>query len=181
MLTLYVQGAELFDEETSTFSNAEGLTLEFEHSLVSLSKWESKHEKPFLGNDDNRTGDEVFDYIKMMCLTPGVSEEIWNRLSEDNLKEIDTYINAKMTATWFNETPGSRPSRETITAELVYFWMSTFNIPLECENWHFNRLITVLRIHSVKNQKQKKMSRSDAAAQQRALNEQRRAQYGSNG
>jgi len=170
----------MFDDESQEFITKDDVTLELEHSLVSLSKWESKHEKPFLGKAD-KTNDEVLDYIKCMVLTPNVPDQVFSKFSEKNFTEINDYIEAKMTATWFNEVPGAPKSRDVITAELVYYWMVVFQIPFECETWHLNRLFTLIRICNVKQSKPKKMSRSEIAARNRELNAQRRAQLGTSG
>jgi len=170
----------MFDDESQEFTTKDDVTLELEHSLVSLSKWESRHEKPFLGKTE-KTSDEVLDYIKCMVLTPNVPDQVFSKFSEENFTEINDYIEARMTATWFNEVPGAPKSRDVITAELVYYWMVVFQIPFECETWHLNRLFTLIRICNVKQSKPKKMSRSEIAARNRELNAQRRAQLGTSG
>jgi hypothetical protein len=180
LLKITVPGKEMFDDSTQEFTTDGDVDLELEHSLVSLSKWESSFEKPFLQESD-KTPEELLGYVKAMTLTPGVPEEVFSRLSEDNLTAINDYINAKMTATWFNEPPGAPRSRDVITAELIYYWMTVFQIPFECETWHLNRLFTLIRICNIKQSKPKKMSRAEIAARNRELNAQRRAQTGSRG
>ena len=180
MLTIVVPGVEMFDEQSQEFLSKDDVTLELEHSLVSLSKWESIYEKPFLGKAE-KSAEEVFEYIKIMTLTPNVPERVFLKLSEDNIVAINKYIEAKMTATWFNEAPGAPQSRDVITAELIYYWMIIFEIPFECENWHLNKLFTLIRVCNIKQAKPKKMSRSEVAARNRELNAQRRKQLGTKG
>lgn len=180
MLTIVVPGVEMFDEQSQEFVTNGDVTLELEHSLISLSKWESMYEKPFLG-DDNKTAEEVLGYIKLMTLTPNVPDEVFEKLSNANVLAINNYIESKMTATWFSEAPSAPKSRDVITAELIYYWMIIFNIPFECEKWHLNRLFTLIRVCNIKQAKPKKMSRAEIAARNRELNAQRKAQLGTRG
>lgn len=179
MLNLTILLSESFDEANSKFIQ-HTVDLELEHSLVSLSKWESEFEKPFLTSKD-KTSEEVLAYVRAMCVTPNVPPEVFLKLSQENVDAINTYVNAKMTATWFSENTNQRPGRETITSELIYYWMSALQVPFECQTWHLNRLLTLIRVCNVKNAPQKKMSKREAMQQQRSLNAQRRAQQGSSG
>lgn len=180
MLTILVSGVESFDDKHQEFVVEGGTQLELEHSLVSLSKWESKHEKPFLGKDP-KTSEEVLSYIKVMTLTPNVPGEIYAQLSQDNFNEINAYIESKQSATWFSEAPGAPASSEVITSELIYYWLTVFQIPFETERWNLNRLFNLIRICNIKSAKPKKMSRNEMAARQRELNAQRKAQLGTRG
>lgn len=180
MLIVYVPvGEESYSEETKKFTK-ETFELGLEHSLVSLSKWESFFEKPFL-SDTEKTNEEVYWYVRAMTLTPDVPEEVFENLTPENFAEIDKYINAKMTATWFSDGPNQRRSSQTITAELIYSWMIEAGIWKECENWHLTRLFTLIRIRGQQNNPPKKMSKNEALQRQRELNAQRRAKLGTAG
>lgn len=179
MLKIKVPITEGFDDEKQEFVVVDSFELELEHSLVSLSKWESKHEKPFLG-DTEKTEEESLDYLKCMALNE-VPDEIWLKLTAENFEEINKYVNAKMTATWFNESPNQQKpaNKEVITAELIYYWMVSLQIPFECQHWHLERLITLVKVCNLKNQPDKKMSRQEAVQRHRELNAQRRQANGS--
>jgi len=180
VLTIIVPGIDLFDEANNVFAKAEGFVLELEHSLVSLSKWESIYEKPFLSST-TKTDEEVFAYIKAMCLTPNIPPEVFQRFSRENIAEINKYIDAKMSATWFSEIKAPKKSQEIITAELIYFWMISYNIPIEFQHWHLNRLFTLIKIFNLKNSPEKKMSRSEILARNREINAQRKSDFGTSG
>lgn len=180
MLKLEVTLGEGFDEATEMFVVSESFTLELEHSLASLSKWEQREEKPFLSKDQ-KTAEETFRYIKDMTLTPDVPDWVFENLTTENVQAVNQYINAKMTATWFADHGPQRVSREIITAELIYYWMVSLQIPFECQHWHLNRLITLVRVCNEKNKPQQKTNRRSAVEQRRMLNQQRRQQYGTTG
>ena len=179
MLEIIVPSLELFDERTAEFIVKPEVPLELEHSLVSLSKWESIFEKPFLENK-NPTTEETLGYIEAMTLTPNVSPEVYLRLSSNNFKAINEYIGQKMTASWVT-APKQAGGREIITAELIYYWMTVFHIPMECETWHLNRLFTFIQIANAKQSTPKKMGRNEIAQRNRELNEQRKAQLKTKG
>jgi hypothetical protein len=180
MLTLKVAGIESFDDNTQEFTTQGGVSLELEHSLVSLSKWESIHEKPFLGKEP-KTPQEIISYVKCMALRDDIAPEVFGQLDMEHFDEISEYIDSKQSATWFSEQPGAPQSREVITSELIYYWMTIFNIPFECDKWHLNRLFTLIRICNIKQSKPEKMSRAEIARRNRELNAQRKAQLGTTG
>lgn len=181
MLTIEVVLGEGYDEATNQFVPTNTITLDFEHSLVSLSKWESEFGKPFL-SDDKMTPEETLAYVRLMCLTPGVSPDVFLNLSQVEFDKINDYVGRKMTATWFTDHEEKRGrNREVITAEIVYYWMVSLQIPFECQYWHFDRLIALIKVCNIKNQPKKKMTRREMVQHQRSLNAQRRAANGSRG
>lgn len=182
MLTITVGDKDLFDERSNEFVTQKGQVLELEHSLVSISKWESITEKPFLGREEKSLEDTIL-YVKCMTLNGDFPLSLYRQLGDEQVRKINEYIAAKMTATWFKETPNQPPSREIVTAEVIYQWLVALQIPFEVQHWHLNRLLTLVRVCNEKNQppKQRKTSRKDLAASRRALNEQRRAQMGTAG
>ena len=180
MLKLNVVGDEYYNEETQEFVTHGDFVLELEHSLVSLSKWESIYNRPFLSTG-GKTAEEIMSYISCMILSPVYPEDAVARLSNTNLDTINDYIESKQTATTFGEMPDRKGRGETITAELIYYWMVAFTIPFECETWHLNRLFALIRICNIKNAPAKKLSRSEVARRNRDLNEKRRAELGTNG
>jgi hypothetical protein len=178
MLKLVIPLEENYNELTNEFLD-KSFTLELEHSLVSLYRWEANFGKPFL-NTKEKTSEETLWYVKAMALTPDVPADIYDRLKEEHIDELSAYIGAKMTATTFAKTD-DRPSREIITAEIVYYWMVALNIPFECQYWHLNQLLTLIKVCNLKNQPPKKMSKNEAIQRQRDLNRQRREALGTKG
>lgn len=180
MLRIVIDGDELFDEETNTFEMVDSVVLDLEHSLLSLSKWESKYEKAFLAPTE-KTPEEVLNYLKMMIVSPNVDPDVLNKCSQANIDEIQAYIDSTQSATTFGQMPERRGPGETITSELIYYWMVSFNIPFECQEWHLNRLFALVRICNIKNSKQKKMPRHEVAQRNRELNARRKAELGTTG
>lgn len=183
MFTVTVPKTEFYNDADETFIIMPEFTLELEHSLFSLSKWESKWEIPFL-NSTEKTTEQTLSYIEMMTTTPNVPSDVYERLSQQNLNDINQYITAKMTATWFSD--GGEPQRkssETITAEIIYYWMVSLSIPPEYEHWHLNRLITLVKVINQKNAPEKKSTKSpqSLAAQRRAMNADRKKKYNTTG
>lgn len=174
---------EGWDEVKQEFVEPKMQALKLEHSLVSLSKWESKWCKPYLTRDA-KTQEESIDYVRCMTITQNVDPDVYNHLTNENIIEVDEYINAKMTATWFTEEPGSKGTRssgEQVTSELIYYWMISLNIPFKCEKWHLNRLLTLIRVCDVKSKPQKKMSMKERLSRQAALNAKRKKQFNTKG
>jgi hypothetical protein len=180
MLNITIPKKELYDEVKNEFITFEEKTICLEHSLVSVSKWESKWKKPFLSKEE-KTVEETLDYIKCMTITQNVDSRIYQYLSKDNIKEINDYIDDKMTATTFYDTRKNTGRAETITSELIYFWMISLNIPMECQRWHLNRLLTLIKICNIKNDSGKKMSRSEINSRNAALNAARRKKLNTRG
>lgn len=175
MLEITLPAIEYWDEKKEEFVIAKkSITLQFEHSLISLSKWESKYCKPFLGRHE-KTDEEILDYIKCMTLTQNVKEETFDRLfrTRDALDKINEYINAPSTATTFSDNSPGKNNGEQITSELIYYWMVALTIPPEYQKWHLNRLLTLIRVCNIKNQPQKKMKPQDVNARNAALNAER--------
>ena len=178
MISIHIPETEYFDESKNEFVSIKEQTLILEHSLISVSKWESKWHKPFLEKND-KTTEEVIDYLRCMTITQNVDPNVYYNISESDILRIKDYIDDSMTATTFSNQ--GRPNRQIITAEIIYYWMVTFNIPFECQKWHLNRLLTLVNVCSIKNQPSKKMSKSDIRSRNAALNAARRAQLGTKG
>ncbi len=179
MLTIVVPASEFYDPIKEEFFRTKEQTLQLEHSLFSLAKWESKWCKPFLSKDD-KSQDEMLDYIRCMTINQNVDPGVYKRLSSQNYEDISNYINAPMTATTFSDK-NHRSSREIITAEIIYYWMISLGIPLECQKWHLNRLFALIKVCSIKNAPSKKMGKRDILSQNHALNMARRNALGSRG
>lgn len=180
MLQIVVPDMEFWDEQKQEFIYKKGQTLQLEHSLISISKWESKWCKVFLSKQE-KTYEETIDYIKCMTITPNVDPDVYTRLTKANVAEIEEYIAAPMTATYFAKEPGGKVNGEQVTSELIYYWMIALNIPHVYEKWHLNRLITLIRVCNVKNKPPKKMSKREIMSRNAALNAARRKQLNTNG
>lgn len=184
-LTITIPEQEFFNSRSGRFIVTKKTTLTLEHSLISISKWESKWHKPYLSKE-NKTTEESLDYLRCMCITPNVDPNVFLALDEKKAKLIADYISDPMTATTFKRRE-TKPNRQIVTSELVYYWMTEFGIPFDpCEKWHFNRLMTLIEVASIKQSPPKKMGKREAASreaasQRAALNAQRRARYNSRG
>lgn len=180
MLEITIRSEEQWDEAKEEFIPSVEKTIRLEHSLVSLSKWESKWCKAFLGKQE-KTYEETIDYVKCMTITQNVDPNIYNHLSAENFEAINKYIEAPMTAAYFFENPNAPKSRETIVAELIYYWMIVYNIPAQYEKWHLNRLLSLIKMCEMKSSPGTKMSAKDIASRNAALNAARKKRLGTKG
>jgi hypothetical protein len=175
---------ESYDEATNRFVYGDEViiaTVDLEHSLASLSKWESIHKIPFLSTPD-LPPEQLFDYVRCMVVDEDVDPDILYQCSQTNLNEIQAYISSTESATTFGRLPEPRgPSREKVTSELIYYWMITYKIPFEADRWHLNRLLSLIKIYSVKNAKPVKRSASQMAAERARINAERKAQFQTSG
>ena len=179
MLTITIPKIEQYDEVSNEFVYSKEQTLQLEHSLVSLSKWESKWHKPFLSKED-KTIDETVDYIKCMTITQNIDPSVYTFVTADNLRQINKYIESDMTATKFYNDK-TTPNRDIITAEIIYYWMIAMTIPFECQKWHLNRLLTLINVCNEKNKPAKKMNKKETMNRNRALNEARKKSLNTKG
>lgn len=179
MLRITIPSIELWDENKEEFIYTKEQTLDMEHSLVSISKWESKWHTPFFAKRE-KTTEEILYYAKCMTITQNVDPKVYLYLSTENLKQIDEYINDSMTATTFSEN-NNKKNGGNITSEIIYYWMITLNIPFECQKWHLNRLMTLIKVCDIKNKPPKKRSKRDIMSRNAALNAARRKQLNSKG
>lgn len=180
MLSIEVPlGEEKWDEASQEFIEPKTQTLQLEHSLISLSKWESKWCKPFLSS--TKSDEETLDYIRCMTVSNNIDSTVYEHLTQKNIQEIVDYINAPMTATKFPKEQRNKRKNEIITADIIYYWMITLQIPSEYQKWHLNRLLTLIRVCEIKNSPPKKRSRSEIAAEYAAINAARRKQLNTKG
>lgn len=181
MLRITIPATEMWDERKQEFVYSKEYTLQLEHSLVSLSKWESKWCKPFLSKKE-MTPEETIDYIRCMTITQNVPPEAYYNITSDTIAQVSDYIGAPMTATWFSDSDKKgKPSSEAVTAELIYYWMIALQIPPEYQKWHLNKLMTLIRVCNIKNTPPKKMSKRDITSRNAAINAARRKQFNSKG
>lgn len=180
MLRIVISGDELFNEEEQTFSTVDDVVVDLEHSLYSLSKWESEYQKPFLSLT-KKTPEETFGYLKCMVVSPDVDPDVLYKCSNENISKIQAYIDSKQTATTFGVLPERRGPGEIITSELIYYWMVSFNIPVQFEHWHLNRLFALVQVCNIKNNPGQKMNSQALARQYHEINERRKKEWGTNG
>lgn len=181
MLEITLPKQELFDEQTG-FQSLPETKVKLEHSLLSVSKWEQIYKKPFLADND-KSDEEIYHYFELMVVDANVPTNFISRLSNENIEEINELITDSATATWFSNNKITRPSTQTYTSELIYYWVFSLGISIEVELWHINRLLTLIRIYEAQNDKQSSTNKKTVPnmADRRALNEQRRRQYNTKG
>lgn len=183
MLKVNVPVREWLDEKTNEFIRSPQTTLTLEHSLISVSKWEAKHRKPFSTSFEAGMSVEDFrDYVRCMTIGKTVDQMTYYALSPKNFEQIQQYISDPCTATTIRNTrKNKKRNNKVVTAELVYCWMFSNNIPMECEKWHFNRLMTLIQVCFLENREPEKMSKRDVMKQNSALNAMRRSKCHSKG
>lgn len=180
MLQLILPEREIWDPIKSEFIYTKEKLLQLEHSLISISKWEARWGKAFLGKRE-KTTEESIDYIRCMTITKNVDPNVYETLTDSAIQKINEYISDPMTATFFRKDPSEKDSRDVVTSELIYYWMISLNIPFECQKWHLNRLLSLIRVCSIKSSPPKKMSQKEIMAQNEALNEARKKQLNTRG
>lgn len=181
MFYINISPPELYDEIKEEFSQLNAETLQLEHSLVSLSKWESKWCKPFLSlTKEEKTYEESVDYVRCMTLNQEVTPEIYDHITNIDLKRIAKYMELPMTATTFGKNKGDI-NKEQITAEIIYYWMVALVVPFECQYWHLNRLLTLINVINIKQNPPKKMGKKDLMSRNAQLNAERKAKMNTKG
>jgi len=180
MLKITIPAIEQYDDINNKFITSNKQILQIEHSLVSLSKWESKWGKPFLSKDE-KSFEEAIDYIRCMTITQNVSDECYSAIDSEIIKQVRDYIDAPMTATVISKNEKKSFSSKIITAEIIYYWMVAATIPFECQKWHLNRLLTLIDVCNIENAPKKKMSRKELLARNKATNDARRAKLNTKG
>jgi len=180
MFDINIPAMELWDEANEEFILKQGHTLKIEHSLVSVSKWEAKWRKPFL-DKQKKTYEETVDYIVCMTITQNVKPEVYDSLTHKNIRDVNKYIDSPQHATWFAPDKKGKKSSESVTAELIYYWMIALSIPFECQKWHLNKLLALVRVCEIKSETPKKMDKKQTLSRNIALNEARRKAMNSKG
>lgn len=180
MLEIIVPENEFYDVQQNRFIFVPACTLTLEHSLISIAKWESKWHIPYL-TDKKKTVEQEMDYIRCMIVTPIKDLQILSSFTKQNIRDIRAYIEDPMTATTFSKS--TQPaSKRVITAEVLYSRMFASNIPMECQKWHLNRLVTLLKACDIlNNSNPSKMSKQQTIAYNARQNAMRRAKHNTKG
>lgn len=179
MLEITIPGSEQFNEATNEFYNVAPQKLHLEHSLASVAEWESKWHIPFMSKEQ-KTAEQTIDYVRCMSLDKNIDLLVYNAIPKGEMDRINAYIDEPMTATTFVKDQNP-PSRDIVTSEIIYYWMTELNIPMECQYWHLNRLLTLVRVCGIKKSPSKKMGKRDLMSRNKALNKSRRSRLKSRG
>ena len=180
MLEIDIAENEMYLPGSNRFVTIPACTLTLEHSLISLAKWESKWNIPYFDYSD-KTMAQNLDYIRCMAIGKIKNDTTFDALSPENITTITDYINAPMTATTFQKKNHSKNKKEIVTAETIYARMFAHRIPMECEKWHLNRLLTLLRVCDLQNSPREKMTKQQTASWNAQQNAVRRAKYNTRG
>lgn len=177
MLKIRVPGGAFYDEVNNKFIDIPPTVLQLENSLLSIRRWESKWNRSWF-DDGPKNDKERMDYIRCMVVTPNVNPYVFEIMPDDVKRQIEAYKVSPMTATTFGKDNNlKKPKQKFLTAEIVYWWMTEYNIPFECEKWHINQLLTLIRVCSEKKNPPKKMTPKEAREHHRAVNAKRRAKH----
>lgn len=174
MLNITIPAQQLWDSVKEEFIYTKETKLQLEHSLVSITKWEEKHHKTFLKDDPPKTRDETIDYIRCMTITQNINPDAYNYLTPDNMRSIEEYIKDPMTSLVFPKENRVSSNRDVLSHETLYYYMFKLGIPMECQKWHINALIALIKVFDIKDAPKKKSSTSDAYAEHRAAHAARR-------
>lgn len=183
-IIIKIKKQELYDETNERFITLDSdYELVLEHSLISISKWESKWHKLYFDDKEKKTREELLDYIRCMNTRYDVPDIVYSALTTEQIDEISKYINDPATATKISMIQTNNNTKhERLSNELIYYYMFKLNIPKECEKWHINRLLILLEIFGIKDgTNDKKMSRAELIARNRATNARNKARFNSKG
>lgn len=190
-LVLTVPGGEYYNDDTNTFFEVKEQTIRLKHSLVSISKWEAKYQRPFIDEKKPPTREEMLDYIRFMTITQNVDRSIYNRLTSSHHELINKYINSKMCGTSIGDDKEQSKQmrgryKKPISSELIYYWMTEYNIPFECRKWHFGRLMMLIRVCGIKkaqmnNAAKGKKGKTNSGRDYRSINAANKRKYNTRG
>lgn len=182
MLEIIIPAGEIWDESKQEFRQTKEVKLKLEHSLISISKWEARWKKAYL-KEREKTEEEILDYICCMSIGVEITLDMLLMLTAEDIAKIKAYINDPMTATVIKHPPeeGGKPTGDTVTSELIYYWMGSYQIPVQFEKWHLNRLLALIDLYNVKNNPPKKRSMRQITQGYAELNAKRRKALGTKG
>lgn len=184
-ITIKIKKQELYDETNEKFIELQSdYDLILEHSLISISKWESKWHKLYFDDKEKKSREEVLDYVRCMNTKYDAPDYVYNALTTEDFEAIAKYIDDPSTATKLPKMPEKNNSmrHEKLSSELLYYYMFKLNIPKECEKWHINRLLVLIEIFGIKDgNDSKKLSRAELIARNRSINAKNRARFNTKG